>query len=329
MYNLAPDLSLMRETVRRFVDRSLHPLEADLEANDHIDPNIMRALRRQSVDLGIYAFNLPVECGGGGLGPMAEAVIAQEMGRTAFTLTDAIGYLPLSLTYAGESQRDWFLDPIVRGEKTVIYALTEPNAGSDLNHLETNAVRGPDGWVLNGAKQFISNVLSADFMIVLAVTNSEADLKGKFTTFILPQGCDGVTAEKPPRSMGWRGSTLSGFTLRDCHVSNENVLGDVGSGFKVMMASVNSARLRVAGRCIGMADMLRTLVINHARSRRTFGKRLADHQLIQAMVADIDVDIEAAQLLLFAVSSPSKESLTRGLRYRGQVVCNRNGMPGC
>ncbi|MPZ25854.1 MAG: acyl-CoA dehydrogenase [Micromonosporaceae bacterium] len=313
------DLSLplefkhIQESVRQFVSRELAPFEQQIDAADELDPALMQELRRRAVELGVYGFNIPSELGGGGLGPLGEVVIGQETGRTSMPLAEAIGRIPYALTRCSPEQVDWLLKPILQAHKTACIALTESEAGSDLGGIRTRAVRDGDSWQLTGSKQFISNAETSDYILVLAVTDPTAPLRKRFTVFVVDRSTPGLVFTHRFRKMGWHGYHVSSFSLDDCQVGPERVLGPVGGGFDTIMASVNTTRLYIAARCVGAARYLQELATEHAKTRTTFGRRLADHQAIQFMLADMDVEIEAAQLLTLAAAARGEEG-TRDFR---------------
>ena len=179
------EVAMIRDTARRFVRTRLVPLEAQIEAADDVDPALLAALRREAASLGLYGFNLPPRIGGPGLPVEAKLAILEEISYTSVPLNETVGHLPLSLDFCNEEQRRRLLPEILSGAKAVTYALTEPDAGSDLGRIRTRAVRREGGWVLNGRKQFISNAETADYIIVLCVTDSDAPLKRRLTTFIV------------------------------------------------------------------------------------------------------------------------------------------------
>ncbi|MBX6376853.1 MAG: acyl-CoA dehydrogenase family protein [Acetobacteraceae bacterium] len=290
-------LGQLRRTVRGFVARHLAPLEAEVDAADAVDPAVMARLKREAMALGLYGYNMPAELGGPGLSMVAQAVIAEETGRTSMPLGEVFGRLPGSLRFADAAQREWLVGPLMRAETTIAYALTEPDAGSDLNALRTRARRAEGGWVVSGSKQFISHADSADHIIVLAVSDPEAKLTRRFTTLIVPRGAPGLSITRRFRKLGWRGYHLAAFTLEDCFVPDTHVLGEPGRGFEIIMATVNADRVMVAGRCVGIAQAALDLALPWVRERRTFGKALAEHQAIQFALADSDVELEAARLL--------------------------------
>ncbi len=301
------ELNMLRDTTRGYVDEFLRPLEAWVEAEDHLSEEEFRRLRMEAVALGLYGHNIPEAFGGGGLSMLGQVVIGEEIGKTCMPLADAIGFLPASLSLASDVQRDWFVDPIVSGDLTVAYALTEPDAGSDLGGLKLRARASDGGWILNGAKQFISGADYADFIIVLAVSDPDAPLRSRFTLFIVPRSHPGFVYTGNFRKMGWRGYQLGGFSLENCEVAASHVLGEVGGGFAAMMATINTTRIEYSARYVGMADELLRLVRGYVNERRAFGSRLADHQGIQFMLADSDCEVEAARLLTYRAASLADE----------------------
>src|SRR5437899_9977195 len=151
------EVGMIRETARRFVRSRLVPEEAAIERADDVDPRLLATLRAEAHALGLYGFNLPTELGGPGLSAEAKVAVLEEITYTSIALSEVIGHLPLSLTYLNKEQRGRLLPPILSGMEIVTYALTEPNAGSDLSAITTRAVHTNDEWVLNGSKHFISH----------------------------------------------------------------------------------------------------------------------------------------------------------------------------
>jgi acyl-CoA dehydrogenase len=320
-------LRQVQEAVRLFVQRELAPLEREVEDADAIDPRTMRGLRAAAVELGIYGFNIPSELGGGGLGPLGEVLVGEEIGRTSMPLAEAIGRLPYSLSKCTPEQIDWLLKPILAADKTCCVALTESEAGSDLSAARTRARPDGEGWVLNGNKQFISNAETSDYIFVLAVTDPAAPLRERFTVFVVDRTADGLVFTHRFKKMGWRGYQISSFSLDDCRVGPERVLGGVGHGFDTIMASVNTQRVFIASRCVGAAKLLQTLAKEQSNTRKTFGQKLGEHQAIQFMLADMDVEIEAASLLVLAAAvkgeanDPSfRISASRAKLYASEMV---------
>ena len=292
------EIEMVRTTVRGFVRSRLAPLEESVERADDIDLKVLAGLRKEALALGLYGFNMPASVGGPGLPASMQFAILEELTYTSVPLSEALGYLPLSLSFCNQEQKGRVVDPVLNADKTVTYALTEPNAGSDLGGLRTRAVRVEGGWRLTGSKHFISHAETADYILVLAVTDENASLKRRLTTFIVERSNPGVVGMTRYRKMGWRGYHLNGFTLEDCIVPNRDVLGEVGSGFLTMMASINHDRIFSACRSLGLAARGHEMACAYARERQAFGAPLREHQAIQMMVADNDVEIEAARALI-------------------------------
>ncbi|TXI89869.1 Acyl-CoA dehydrogenase [Cupriavidus sp. H19C3] len=292
------EISMIRDTARRFVRHRLVPLEEQIERDDDVDLALLAQLRAEVAALGLYGFNLPESIGGPGLSAEAKVAILEELTYTSVPLSEVFGHLPLQLSQASPDQQASFLPDVLAGRKTITYALTEPNAGSDLGGIKTRAVRVPGGWRLDGSKHFISHAETADYIIVLAVTDPAASLKDRFGTFIVRQGNPGVVGMTRYRKMGWRGYHLNGFTLEECFVPDADVLGAPNTGFLGMMQSINQDRLLSASRSLGIASRAQAMASEYANERKAFGSPLAQHQGLQFMLADNDVEIEATRLLI-------------------------------
>jgi acyl-CoA dehydrogenase len=294
----ASEVDMVRATVRGFVRSRLVPLEESIEKADDIDLKLLFDLRKEAAGLGLYGFNMPAEIGGPGLSASMQLAILEELTYTSIPLSEVLGYLPLSLTFCSAEQRARIVDPVLSADKTVTYALTEPGAGSDLGGVRTRAVRVDGGWRLKGSKHFISHAETADYILVLAVTDEAASLKKRLTTFIVERKNPGVVGMTRYHKMGWRGYHLNGFMLEDCFVPDSDVLGAPGDGFLAMMASINHDRIFSACRSLGLAARGHQMACAYARERKAFGVFLREHQAIQLMVADNDVEIEAARALI-------------------------------
>ena len=298
MTQIDNEVSMIRETAHRFVRNRLGPLEQQIETDDDVSTELLAQLRSEVAALGLYGFNLPESIGGPGLSAAAKVAILEELTHTSVPLSEVFGHLPLQLAQTNDRQRAELLPDILSGKKIVTYALTEPNAGSDLSGLRARAERVAGGWLLNGSKHFISHAETADYIIVLAVTAPSAVLKHKLTTFIVRRGNPGVVSMTRYRKMGWRGYHLNGFTLEDCFVPDEDLLGEPDAGFLGMMQSINQDRLLSASRSLGLSARAQSMACEYALERKAFGANLAQHQGIQFMIADNDVEIEAARMLI-------------------------------
>ena len=296
-FEISSENKLVADTVRRFIKERLAPLEAGIDAADEIDPAVIRALKQDVIALGLFGYNMPAALGGPDLSVEAQCLIDEALGHTTMPMAEAFGHLPGSLRAASAEQREWLVTPLMKAQTTIAYALTEPAAGSDLSAVATRAEKVPGGWRLNGTKHFISAAEHADHLIVLAVTDTSAPLKSRFTTFVIERNNPGWKTLRRFRKMGWHGHPLSELALDDCFVADSHVLGQSGEGFLTMMATINNDRLMVACKCVGIAQALTDLVLPHVRQRKTFGSALSEHQAIQFMLADNDVELDAARLL--------------------------------
>lgn len=292
------EVQMIRETARRFVRSRLVPLEAAIDAADEVEPALLAKLRHEASNLGLYGFNLPEEIGGLGLGTAAKLAILEEITYTSVPLSEVIGHLPLSMKFFSQEQRDRVLPGVLSGETVITYALTEPDAGSDLSAVRTRAQRTSGSWVLNGSKHFISHAETADHILVLALTDPAAPLKRRLTTFLVHRDNPGIVGMTRYRKMGWRGYHLNGFTLENCVVRDADVVGEVGDGFLSMIESINHDRIFSASRSLGLSRRAQEMACQYANERKAFGATLGAHQAIQFMLADNDVEIEAARLLI-------------------------------
>jgi acyl-CoA dehydrogenase len=287
---------LIQEMTRRFISDRLAPHEAEVELTDKTDPELMAQLRREAAALGLFAYNLPAELGGPGLTHLAQSLIDRELGSTTMAMGEAIGRVPETVLKFNQSQRATVLADIVVGKKLTAVAFTEPDAGSDLSAIKTRGDRVAGGWRINGVKHYISHGDTADYVIVLAVTDPERDLKSRFSAFLVPQGS--FTVLNRFRKMGWRGYPLSALAFEDCEVGDEALIGDVGDGFAGMMAMLNGGRLSIAGRCVGVTQDLLRRGLEYANQRSTFGRLLADRDSVQFTLADIGTELRAAELMV-------------------------------
>lgn len=322
------EVELIRQTTRRFVRSRLVPHEASIETADDVDPDLLAELRAEAHRLGLYGFNLPESAGGPGLSAAAKVAILEEAAYASVPLSEVVGHLPLSLTYMNAEQRERLLPGLLSGEEIITYALTEPDAGSDLSSIRTRATRVDGGWRLDGSKQFISHAETAHHILVLAVSDPAAPLKERLTTYIVRRDNPGLVGMTRYKKMGWRGYHLNGFSLEDCFVPDRDVLGRPGEGFLAMMASINQDRIFSACRSLGLAHRAHEMACQYARQRQAFGKPLAEHQGLQFMIADNDVEIEASRALIQGAAArvhdghaDARIAAARAKLYASEMVC--------
>ena len=315
-FALSPEQRLLVDTVRRFVDTELHPLEAVVEESGRLEAEVGEAIKAKSRALGLYAMNMPEALGGGGLSTLDWMLVEEEFGRTTdILIRRAFGNVYDILLAGTEDQKDRWLIPAIKGERTFSVAFTEAEAGSDAAAIRTRADKSGDGWVLTGQKQFISDALYSDFFVVTAVTDAEAGTGG-ISTFIVDRDADGVTIGPDNPMMGLRGTTHAELSFDNVPLLPVNLLGTEGQGLQLALDTLGRVRLaQVAARAIGKATLLLDLAIDHARSRRQFGQPIGGFQAVGQMLADSAVEINSARLALWQAAW----MLDQGQKARTQI----------
>ncbi|HYZ33209.1 MAG TPA: acyl-CoA dehydrogenase family protein [Crenalkalicoccus sp.] len=294
------ELAELRGQVRRFVEDKLDPIAAEIDRTGEVPDAAWTLLRKQ----GWLGLLLPAEAGGGGADLMTYCVVMEEVARShrVFTLImDATsGLTPLGiLNHGSQAQKDRWLRGLTDGTLRAAFGLTEPDAGSDAASMRTRAERVPSGWKINGRKHWISGGHAADVVMVMAVTDPEKRAHGGIGAFLVERGTPGFEVTRVDTTIGSEAIKLGELTFTDCVVPDEALLGGPGDGFGIAMGSLTNGRLGVSAACIGAADRLLAMAVEHAKQRITFGKPLAERQAIQWMLADSAMEIEAARALLY------------------------------
>jgi acyl-CoA dehydrogenase len=299
-FSIPSESRLLADTVRKFVTQEVQPLEAETETTGMIPADKLRIVRDKAQSLGLFAMNMPESVGGGGLSNVDMCLAEEELGKTSDALIRRIfGQVYPMLKACEGAQRDAYLLPTVRGEKICAMAITEPGAGSDAASISTAARLDGDEWVLDGRKHFISDGDIADYVIVMALTDKEKRAKGGITLFLVDKGTPGfhVTGKQP--MMGHRGYGHAELVFENCRIPRDNVLGEVGGGFRLIMESVASIRLaHIGARACGMAQRVLELMRNHAAERKQFGQPIGEFQMVQQMIADSATEIFATRMMV-------------------------------
>ena len=284
----AATLSQLRETVRRFVRERLIPNERKVEESDAIPPDIVADMRA----LGLFGLTIPEEYCGLGLNTEEEVQIVYEIAqaspayRSCFASTIGIGSQGIVIDGTPE-QRAKYLPRMAKGELIGSFALTEPDIGSDAAHLKLSARRDGGDFVLNGTKRFITNAPEAGLFTVMARSNpDEAGAKG-ITAFLVEAGTPGLRLGKIDRKLGHHGSHTSDVIFEDVRVPAVSIIGGKeGQGFTTAMRVLDRGRLHIAAACCGAAERLIEMMLDYAVDRVQFGKPIAEHQLVQGLIAD-------------------------------------------
>ena len=298
-FALSDEQRLLLATVRRFVDTELRPLEDEVETSGLLAPEIARAIFAKSKALGLYATNIPTAHGGGGLSAVDTMLVEEQFGRTTdILIRRAFGNVYEVLLHGTDAQQQRWLHPPVRGERVFSVAFTEPNAGSDAAGIATRAVRDGAGWRLSGGKIFISDAAVSDFFVVSAVTDRDRGARG-ISLFIVDKGMPGFTLGRDQPMMGLRGTSHLELVFDDVQLGPEHLLGAEGQGLRLALETLGRVRLaQIGARAVGKATRILEAMIDHARERRQFGQAIGEFQLVQQMLADSAIEINAARLMV-------------------------------
>lgn len=294
-FSISEELTMIQKNVRDFTERELFPLEQEFCLQGRLPLQKRLELERKGRELGFWALDVPTEHGGAGLSQLAMCLVHEELYRSPL-MFEFGGYVEPALYLCNDKQKEEYFHPIIRGETKSCYAFTEPGTGSDLARVTTRAVKKGDRWVINGAKTFISHVDRADFIMVFASTDPGKGAKG-ITCFLVDKDTPGLSISNPIPTMGddWDPYTL---TFEDCAVPDKNVLGGVNKGFMVADEQLTHGRLKIAAFNLGIARRCLEMAVKYSKERVTFGQPIANRQAIQWMLADSEVELMAARLLV-------------------------------
>ena len=303
-FSLSEEQHLLVSSIRGFIESELRPLEEDIEKTGRLADDVASEIRAKSQELGLYAVNIPTKYGGGGLSVLDWMIAEEQFGRTSDILVRrAFGNVYEILLEGTDAQIETYLIPAVRGDRTFSVAFTEPEAGSDAAAIKTRAVRKNDGWVLNGSKHFISDGLYSDFFIVTAVTNPDAGARG-ISTFILDKGLAGFTVGRDQPMMGLKGTSHVEMHFENVKLNEGCLPGKEGQGLKLALATLGRVRLaQVSARAVGRSSMILDSCLRYSKDRRQFGSAIGEFQMIQHMLADSAMEINACRLALWQTAS--------------------------
>ncbi len=293
----------MLDTIRRFVKQDLEPISQQVEDDDHIPDDVVQKMR----ELGLFGLSIPEEFGGLGLDTLSECLIYEAMSttnacfRTRIGTNNGIGSQGIVIDGTDE-QKTTYLPRLASGEWVGVFALTEPEAGSDASNIQTTAELKGDKWILNGRKHFITNGDIADLSTVFAANDKAKRAKGGITAFLVEKTFPGFFVGTIERKMGMRGSHTCELIFDNCEVPVANVIGGeamVGHGFKTAMKTLDKGRLTMGASAVGSAQTLLDLSIAYAKQRVQFGQPIAEFQAIQFMLAEMATNIYAGRQMLY------------------------------
>jgi alkylation response protein AidB-like acyl-CoA dehydrogenase len=298
-FALTDEQQAVRNTARDFITKEIVPLEQEVLRRERLhQPGLehdeLRELQLKAKEFGFWGLSTPEEYGGMDLPAVMQSLIWTEMGRSWVPFRFG-GEADNILYFADEAQKEEYLLPTIAGDRISCFAITEPDAGSDAANIKLSARQDGDDWVLNGEKTFITNGNDADFAIVIAVTDKDKGVRG-----------GGTTAFLVDREMGWKSEFIqtmgeggpAALVFDNVRVPARNILGEIGQGFELGMKWIGKGRYTIPSHAIGIAERALEMAIDYARTRHTFGKPIGSNQAIQWMIADSEVELEAARLLV-------------------------------
>ncbi len=299
-FTVPEEIEMLRQTLRRFVIEEVIPLEKEHNLTWDVAPpkELRKQVRLRSRELGLYALDMPQEVGGGGISFCDRCLLEMEayFHDTVFfedVLGGGCGPTPVLLACT-EKQREQYLDPLMRGEVTTCFALSEPDAGSDATSLQTKAQKKDGAFLLSGTKNIISNGVQADFAMVFAVTDEKLGAMGGITCFLVDKETPGFSVGRSHACMGFTGYQGE-LVFDDCRVPAESVLGQEGYGLILALDWINANRVKTAAMAVGTARRLLKMSADYAKQRSQFGKPIATYQAIQFKLADMATELFAAE----------------------------------
>ena len=298
---LTDEHRLLVNSLRAFVEEELRPYEDETDKTGEVPPELAQRITSRAIEMGFYAANMPASVGGGGLDYVSLALMEREFGKSTYGLHGFVHRPSEILMACEDDQIERYLLPCVRAEKVEFFALTEPGAGSDIMSMTTRAHRDRDGWLINGAKHFISCNVEADFAIVFAVTGIDETAKGerkRITAFLLDKGLDGFDIRRGPRCVAQRAYHTYQLSFDDCRVSSGQILGEEGRGLELAERWLKMGRVWVAAAACGKAERLLDLATEWAATRKQFGQPIGKFQGTAFKLADMATELKAADLLV-------------------------------
>jgi alkylation response protein AidB-like acyl-CoA dehydrogenase len=313
-FDLSDEQRLLRDTVRDFARSEVAPVVEELDRTKTFPYEIVEKL----AGLGLMGIPFSQEYGGGGADTLSYALAVEELGRidssVAITLAahTSLGTSPIYYWGTEEQKQEW-LPQLCAGEKLAAFGLTEPEAGSDAGNTKTRAVLDDGEWVINGAKQFITNSgTDISGCVTITAVTGQGERGPEISNIIVPNGTEGYVIGEPYRKMGWNASDTRPLTFEDARVPEANLLGPRGEGFRQFLQILDGGRISVAALSVGLAQGALDEAIKYANERQAFGKSISKFQAIQAKIADISSQLEAARLLTYkaAIEKDRGENFT-------------------
>ncbi|HEY1853298.1 MAG TPA: acyl-CoA dehydrogenase family protein [Solirubrobacterales bacterium] len=307
-FSLSDEQQLIRETAREFADREIAPGARDRDREERFDLDLVHRIGA----MGYIGATVSEDLGGAGLDYLSYGLILEELGRVDSSARTVVS-VGTSLTTApiarwGSAEQLALLPRLCRGEGLACFGLTEPDTGSDAGALRTKAVADGDGWRISGQKMWISLASHAEQALIFARTGEDPGHRG-VTCFLVPTDREGFSTQRIHGKHGLRASDVSEVFLDEVEVGPEHVLGEVGRGFRVAMSALESGRFSVAAGCVGICQAALEQALSYAAERQQFGRSIASFQLVQKMLTEISVQVDAARALLWRAADAKDRGL--------------------
>jgi butyryl-CoA dehydrogenase len=303
-FELTEEQRMIRDTARDFAAREIAPKASEIDKGSRWPEEIVKRL----AELGFLGMAIPEEYGGGGLDTLSYAIAMEEISAACassgviMSVNNSLFCDPL-YKFGSDAQKKEILAPVARGEKLGCFGLTEPMSGSDAQTMITTAEKDGDSWVINGAKNWITNGPHADYILLFAVTEKAPSGKVKHTAFVIPAGTPGFTKNARDHKLGIHGAHSCTVFFENCRVPASAVVGNVGEGFKVAMATLDGGRIGIASQALGIARAALEAATAYSKDRKSFGVPISQHQAIQFMLADMATELDAARLLTWRAAT--------------------------
>ncbi len=299
-FEFTEEQKMLRTTVRNFTDKEILPHIAQWDREGKFDPAIIQKL----AELGLMGVCIPEEYGGSGMDYNSLAIVCEELerGDTAFRTAVSVHTGLNSMTilqWGNEEQKQKYLVPQAKGEKIAAFGLTEPGAGSDVASMETTAVKEGDYYILNGQKTWISLCDTADNFLVFAYTKDRSERHKGISAFIVERDWEGFSSKAIKGKLGIRAGNTGELFFDNVKVPKENMLGEEGEGFKIAMSALDNGRFTVASGAVGQIMACLEESVKYCHERKTFGKEIGKHQLVQKMIADMEAGLQMSRLLVY------------------------------
>ena len=300
-FELPEELILLKETLRRYVDTKMIPIEKETCDGADLKPEYARRFEDDAKELGLWLMDVPDEFGGQGMGVLATVVVTEEISRSIALPARGVHFTGpnvRAILYAlSDEMKERYLYPVLRGEKRACFAQTEPDAGSDPGAMRTTAVLNGDDYVINGVKRFITHADKCDFVQLMAATDRDKGSHGGISCFIVDFDTPGVTLSTQYETM--MGDRPWEIVFDDVRVPAGHLVGKEGEGFKLGQRWLGAGRLRHGARALGVAERCVEMMTRYAKQRVTFSKPLAERQAVQWMIADSFLELHAARLMVY------------------------------